>query len=264
MSTDRIYQRYLAAIQDTAESLTPADLGAVRLGLRLALADAQAEQAARTGELSDIAAQAVAERAAALQQVADLEQQLLLLQTLEDRLTAWLTHHEPAIAERFEGDVNAGVFFILDLHHATRLAAESAPPAHLTVLAERIADTIAAATQPHTNGRTNGVLPTHYPPAGGETVAPPPANDSPRGRRYNLTDAELRAAIVAGIRLLAARLSRQPQMSDWNTINEELGLPTCAYMLKKLDAKWLDLLAEAATTSDKEAEADHAPATFRG
>lgn len=254
MSTDAIFRRYLAAIQD-ATTLTDADLGAVRLGLRLALTDAQAACEARNAELSDIASLAVAERSALATQVGDLEQQILRLQTMEDRLATWLSHHEPAIAAQFDGDTGAAILHILDRRGVVTINVPTpAQQDNLHRLAERVADTIAAA-KPHTNGNGHN--------GGGATVAPPPTRN---GRRYNLTDAELRAATVAGIRTLTNTLGRVPQMADWNQANEELGLPTVAYLLKRLNTKWLDLCAEAAqpaTTTNKEAEADHAQATFR-
>ena len=250
MSTDAIFRRYLAAIQD-ATTLTDADLGAVRLGLRLALADAQAACEARSAELSDIASLAVAERSALASKVTDLEQQILRLQTMEDRLAMWLSHHEPAIAAQFDGDTGAAILHILDRRSIVTINVPTpAQQDNLTLLAERVADTIAAA-KPHTNGNGHN--------GGGETVSPPPAAGNPKGRRYGLSNTELRAAVISGIRKLTKDLGRQPQMAEWNQANEELNLPTCAYLLKKLAAKWLDLLAEA---SNEEAEAD-APATFR-
>jgi len=259
MSTDAIFHRYLAAIQD-ATTLTDADLGAVRLGLRLALSDAQAACIERVAELSDIGTRAIAARAALATQVADLEQQLLRLQTLEDRLTAWLTHNEPAAAAQYDGDPGAAILHLLDRR---RLVTVNVPAAahndNYSALGNQVANTIAAALPAAPN---NG----HSRNGGGATVAPPPTK--PRmGRRIQLTDDELRARTVAAIRRVASASGKPPVMEAWNTrYAAQFNLPTVSGIIKRLNVKWSDLCAAALATSTSttnEEEADHAPATFR-
>lgn len=231
---EAIFNRYAAAIQDNTE-MTPADFGAVKLALRLALADAQATSEARIAELTANAIRAIAERDAVIIDAANLNARLLPLETLADRLTAWLAQHAPETLATHPDDLGAAVIALLERK------AQQPPIAYK--LPTRPVENMELRPKVVANGNGNHRSNN----GGGETVSPPPANGESkqrnRGDRWTDTNEALEAKTVATISTLGAELGRAPSIAEFEARVPDM--PTASGITHRLNKRWNDLVVQA-------------------
>jgi hypothetical protein len=233
--------------------LRPEDIGAVRLALGMALSEQHDEHRQQLNEMDDIIADLLQERDQLKAAAATDAGEILRLQTMEDRLIAWVNAHEPVTDC---DDISAIIIDLLTKYRASGAtlvpAARTIPVEHFTV-----------------NGNGNGHvqitdLGTRY-----------------SGRRLNVDDTQLRELAIGKIQLLAMRLGRTPTQKDWG---HNLGPdePALTSVKNRLHMSWNELVAEAGLTpndsmsamrtakaakksaTEEEAPADNAPSTFRG
>ena len=183
----QIQTKYMIALRQGTE-LRPEDLGAVRLALRMAMEELHLQYRHDLADMDDIIADLLEQRdqfkAAAGMDAAEI----LRLQTMEDRLVAWVHEHAPDRADSLiETDTATVVIDLLTKRDAT--------------IVPRVNNYVPAApasVSTNSNGHQDGELGARY-----------------SGRRLNISDDELHVLAVETIRHLAATLGRTPTKRDW-------------------------------------------------
>lgn len=244
----QIQIKYMTALRQGTE-LRPEDLGAVRLAMRMAMEELHLQYRHDLADMDDIIADLIQQRDQLKATVAMDADEILRLQTMEDRLVAWVHEHEPQLADSLiEMDTASAVIDLL----SKRGGAVAPPPAPVAV---------------NPNGNGNGHvqitdLGTRY-----------------SGRRLNIGDGQLRELAMAKIQRLATQLGRTPTQKDWND-HIQPDEPSLTIVKKRLGKNWNDLVAAAGLTPnlnshqraaqaaaeqhEEEAPADNASSTFRG
>lgn len=245
----QIQTKYMIALRQGTE-LRPEDLGAVRLAMRMALEELHLQYRHDLADQDDIIADLLEQREK-LKSVAAMDAaEILRLQTMEDRLIAWVHEHAPDQADALVQTDTAAV--IIDLLTKRGGATVAPPPAPVAVNA---------------NGNGNGHvqitdLGTRY-----------------TGRRLNVTDEQVAELAATKIRSLAAKLGRTPTQKDWGD-HMAPDEPSLTSVKKRLGKNWNDLVAAAGLTPnlnshqraaqiaaeqhEEEAPADNASSNFRG
>lgn len=241
----QIQTKYMISLRQGTE-LRPEDLGAVRLAMCMAMEELHLQYRHDLADMDDIIADLLEQRDKLQATVGMDAAEILRLQTMEDRLIAWVHEHAPDQADALVQTDTAAV--IIDLLNKRGGAAVAPPPAPVAVNA---------------NGDGNGhVQITDL----GARYA---------GRRLNIDDEQVRSLAIAKIQLLAMRLGRTPTQKDWNT-NLGPDEPSLSSVKNRLGQSWNELvkaagltpnqstLARQATAHEEEARTDDAEATFRG
>lgn len=229
--------------------LRPEDLGAVRMAVGMALSELQDEHRQQLNEMDDIIADLLVDRDQLKVLLSRDNDEVLRLQTMEDRLIAWVHEHAPDQSDALIQTDTAAV--VIDLLSQRGGATAAPPPAPVAVNA---------------NGNGNGHvqitdLGTRY-----------------AGRRLNIDDEQVRSLAIAKIQLLAMRLGRTPTQKDWNT-NLGPDEPSLSSVKNRLSMTWNELVAAAGLTPtlnshqraaqiaaeqhEEEAPADNASSNFR-
>lgn len=245
----QLQTKYMTALRQGTD-LRLEDVGAVRLAMRMALEELHLQYRHDLADMDDIIADLIEQRDQLKASAATDAGEILRLQTMEDRLVAWVNAHEPVTNC---DDVAAIVIDILTKYRAN--GATLVPPA--------------APITVNANGNGNGHvqitdLGTRY-----------------TGRRLNIDDEQLLELAIGKIQLLAMRLGRTPTQKDWG---HNLGPdePALTSVKNRLGKSWNELVAEAGltpndsmaamrtakaaakkSTTEEEAKAD-AEAPFRG
>lgn len=249
----QLQTKYMTVLRRETD-LRPEEVGAVRLAIGMALSEMQDEHRQQLNEMDDIIADLLQERDQLKAAAATDAGEILRLQTMEDRLIAWVNAHEPVTDC---DDISAIIIDLLTKYRASGAtlvpAARTIPVEHFTV-----------------NGNGNGHvqitdLGTRY-----------------TGRRLNVDDKQLRELAIGKIQLLALRLGRTPTQKDWNS---HLGPdePSLTSVKNRLHTTWNELIGAAGLTPNdslvamrtakavakksitkEEAKAENAEAPFRG
>lgn len=247
----QIQTKYMIALRQGTE-LRPEDLGAVRLAMRMAMDELHLQYRHDLADMDDIIADLIQQRDQLKAAAATDAGEILRLQTMEDRLSAWLSEYEPELAfdNAYERDVAAAIIDLLN----KRGSATVAPPPII----------IEPHSPAYVNGNGNGHvqitnLSTRY-----------------TGRRLNVDDDQLRTMAITKIQQLAAQLGRTPSQKDWNA-NIQPDEPSLTSVKNRLSLTWNDLIVAAGLTPNdglvamreakkakKEAKAENAEAPFRG
>jgi hypothetical protein len=242
----QIQTKYMIALRQGTE-LRPEDLGAVRLAMRMALEELHLQYRHDLADMDDITADLLEQRDQLKASAGTDAGEILRLQTMEDRLVAWLNAHEPVT------DCDDVAAVVIDLLTKYRASGATLVPAARTITL-------------NANGNGNGHvqitdLGTRY-----------------AGRRLNIDNEQLREFAIAKIQLLAMRLGHTPTQSDWGK-HMQPDEPSLTSVKNRLDKGWNDLVADAGLTpnlsshqraaqiaaqNEEEAPADNAPSTFRG
>lgn len=256
-----LVNKYTNAIANSAVLISQHDLGAVRLALRLALDELQAARQADIKQQDAIAAELIRQRDQLKAMAAIDAQDLLRLQTMEDRLVTFASEHMPLLRDAMAASDDVADAVIAALSRAGS-ATVAPPPAPITLVAG-----------PHLSAvSSNGVeaFITYAPPPAAPAPAAP-ANNS--GQRFKGTDDELRQAFNAALADLGSKLGYTPSMREWNSVCQtQYGLITVDGLRKRLGLTWNQMCQAAgftanqsfAATASKEDEADNAAAPFRG
>ena len=237
----QVQTKYMTALRQGTE-LRPEDLGAVRLAMRMALEELHLQYRHDLADQDDIIADLLEQRDQLKAAAATDANEILRLQTMEDRLVAWVNAYEPGTDC---ADVAAVIIDILAKYRAN--GGTLVPQAPVAVNA---------------NGNGNGHvqitdLGTRY-----------------AGRRLNIDNEQVRSLAIAKIQLLAMRLGRTPTQKDWN---DNLGPdePSLSSVKNRLGQSWNELVKAAgltpnpstierqATSHEEEAPADNASSNFR-
>jgi len=246
--TKQLQIKYMTSLRKGIE-LRPEDLGAVRMAMSMALEEMQDEHRQQLNEMDDIMADLLGERDQLKAAAATDAGEILRLQTMEDRLVAWVNAHDPVT----EMDDVAAV--VIDLLTKYQRATQT--------------QRIVAPVSVNLNGNGNGHvqitdLGTRY-----------------TGRRLNVDTDQLREMAIAKIQVMAVNLGRTPTQKDWN---HNLGPdePSLTSVKNRLGKTWNELIADAGLTpndslaamreakaaktshTEEEARTDDAEATFRG
>lgn len=246
--TKQLQIKYMTSLRKGIE-LRPEDLGAVRMAMSMALEEMQDEHRQQLNEMDDIMADLLGERDQLKAAAATDAGEILRLQTMEDRLVAWVNAHDPVT----EMDDVAAV--VIDLLTKYQRATQT--------------QRIVAPVSVNLNGNGNGHvqitdLSTRYP-----------------GRRLKVDTDQLRELAIAKIQVMAVNLGRTPTQKDWN---HNLGPdePSLTSVKNRLGKTWNELIADAGLTpndslaamreakaaktshTEEEARTDDAEATFRG
>jgi hypothetical protein len=233
--------KYVTALRQGTE-LRPEDLGAVRMILSMALEELKLNYRHDLADMDEIIADLLEQRDQLRAVAATDAGEILRLQTMEDRLTQWVSHHEPVTDT---SDIACIVIDILEKYRRNG-GTLVAPPTAINANGENGHGTIKI---------TN--LETRY-----------------IGRRLNISDEEVRTLALDKIRKLAADLGRTPAQSDWNN-HIEPDEPSLTSVKSRLHMKWNQLIKAAglepnlnshqiAAQKKEEARPDDAAAPFRG
>lgn len=245
--TKQLQTKYMTILRRETD-LRPEDIGAIRLTIGMALSEMQDEHRQQLNELDDITGDVINERDQLKALAASNESEILRLQTMEDRLVAWVQAHEPVSKM---GDVADVVIDLLTKCQANGATLVPAAPVSVNL-----------------NGNGNGHvqitdLSTRYP-----------------GRRLKVDTEQLRQLAIAKIQVMAINLGRTPTQNDWN---QNLGPdePSLTSVKNRLGKSWNELIADAGLTpndgmaamreakaakishKEEEARTDDAAATFR-
>ena len=231
----QIQIKYMTALRQGTE-LRPEDLGAVRLAMRMAMEELHLQYRHDLADMDDIIADLLQQRDQLKATVAMDASEILRLQTMEDRLIAWMHEHAYDQADALVETDTATV--IMDMLSKAGGAVVSPPAAPVAVNA---------------NGNGNGHvqitdLGTRY-----------------SGRRLNISDDELHLLVIDTIRHLAATLGHTPTKREW-AANMGPNTPSIPTITDRLRMKWSELVAAAGLEQkdqEQEAQADDSQATFR-
>jgi hypothetical protein len=246
----QIQIKYMTALRQGTE-LRLEDLGAVRLAMRMALEELHLQYRHDLADMDDVVADLLEQRDQFKAAAGTDAGEILRLQTMEDRLVAWVNEHEPVNEFEDVADI------VIDLLTKYRASGATLVPAARTIPVETI--TLNA------NGNGNGHvqitdLGTRY-----------------AGRRLNIDNEQLREFAIAKIQLLAMRLGHTPTQSDWGK-HMQPDEPSLTSVKNRLGKGWNDLVADAglapnlsshqraaqiAAAQETEARTDDAEATFR-
>ena len=238
----QILTKYMTALRQGTE-LRPEDSGAVRLAMRMAMEELHLQYRRDLADQDDIIADLLEQRDQLKATIAMDAAEILRLQTIEDRLIAWVHEHAPDQADALVQTDTAAV--IIDLL-TKRGGATVAPPAILI--------------DPHgpiyTNGNGNGhIIEREY---------------RPDGRRFNVNLDVLREQALTALRNLAAQLGHTPTQREFEQMTS-VDIPSLQTIKKKLGCTYNDLVDASGLERNKrivetrkEAKAENAEAPFRG